>query len=70
VKNSRTRFAAFGVGVKNGASWRFGGVVGRQTATSFPLNETDETKAMQALLLQHPLEEAEDRRFAQELAQQ
>ena len=29
-----------------------------KTATSFPLNETDETKAMRALLLQHPLEEA------------
>jgi hypothetical protein len=24
-----------------------------KTATSFPLNETDETKAMRALLLQH-----------------
>jgi hypothetical protein len=24
VKNSRTRLAAFGVGVNNGAAWRFG----------------------------------------------
>jgi hypothetical protein len=29
-----------------------------KTSTSFPLNETDETKARLALLLQHPLEEA------------
>ena len=29
-----------------------------KTATSFPVNETDETKAMRALFLQHPLEEA------------
>jgi hypothetical protein len=29
-----------------------------KTASSFPLDERDETKAMQALLLQHPLEEA------------
>jgi hypothetical protein len=29
-----------------------------KTAFSFPLDERDETKAMQALLLQHPLEEA------------
>jgi hypothetical protein len=29
-----------------------------KTATPFPLNETDETKAMQALLLQYPFEEA------------
>ena len=29
-----------------------------KTATSFPVNETDETKAMRALLLQHPFEEA------------
>jgi hypothetical protein len=29
-----------------------------KTATSFPLNETDEPKAVRALLLQHPLEEA------------
>ena len=32
-----------------------------KTATSFPLNETDETKAMGALLLQHPLDEAASR---------
>jgi hypothetical protein len=29
-----------------------------KTTTSFPLNETDEKKAMQALLLKNPLEEA------------
>jgi len=29
-----------------------------KTAISFPLDETDETKAMRALLLQHPFEEA------------
>jgi hypothetical protein len=29
-----------------------------KTAASFPLNETDEKKAMQALLLKKPLEEA------------
>ena len=29
-----------------------------KTATSFALNETDENKAMQALLLQHPIQEA------------
>jgi hypothetical protein len=32
--------------------------VGRQNGNIFPLNEMDETKAMRALLLQHPLEEA------------
>ena len=32
--------------------------VGGKTAISFPLDETDETKAMRALLLQHPFEEA------------
>jgi hypothetical protein len=32
-----------------------------KTPISFPLNEKDETKAMQALLLQHPLEEAQAR---------
>jgi hypothetical protein len=29
-----------------------------KTATSFTVNETDETKAMRALLLQHPFKEA------------
>ena len=32
--------------------------VGRQNGNVFPLNETDENKAMRALLLQHPIEEA------------
>jgi hypothetical protein len=30
-----------------------------KAATTFVLNETDENKAMQALLLKHPIEEAE-----------
>ena len=41
-----------GQGAWNGVRWD------GKTATSFPLNETDETKAVRALLLQHPLEEA------------
>ena len=41
-----------GQGAWHGVRWD------SKTATSFPLNETDETKAMRALLLQHPLEAA------------
>jgi hypothetical protein len=44
--------ARHGRGAWHGVQWD------GQTATSFPLNETDEKKAMQALLLKNPLEEA------------
>jgi hypothetical protein len=44
--------ARHGRGVWHGVQWN------GKTATSFPLNETDENKAMQALLLTHPIEEA------------
>jgi hypothetical protein len=41
-----------GQGAWHGVQWD------GKTATSFPVNETDETKAMRALLFQHPFEEA------------
>ena len=44
--------ARHGRGAWHGVQWD------GKTATSFPLNETDEKKAMQALLLKNPLEEA------------
>jgi hypothetical protein len=43
-----------GRGAWHGARWD------GKTATPFPLNDTDETKAMRALLLQHPLDETLD----------
>ena len=44
--------ARHGGGAWHGVRWN------GKRATSFPLNETDEKKAMQALLLKEPLEEA------------
>ena len=55
IKPLITKFrimARQGQGAWHGVRWD------GKTATSFPLNETDEKKAMQALLLQHPFEEA------------
>jgi hypothetical protein len=47
-----TIMARQGRGAWHGVRWD------GKTATSFPLNETDENKAMNALLRQHPIEEA------------
>jgi hypothetical protein len=47
--------ARHGRGAWHGVQWD------GKTATSFPLNETDEKKALQALLLRNPLEEAAKR---------
>jgi len=48
----------FSIMARNGGGAWHGVQWDGKTATPFPLNETDEKKAMQALLLKNPLEEA------------